>query len=49
MTKQTLLNAIMMVEIVAESAAIKTIAWNVCAMLKQKHTQVFPVNIFEIF
>ena len=49
MTKQTLLNAIMMVEIVVESVAIKTIVWNVCAMLKQKHTQVFPVNIFKIF
>ena len=49
MTKQTLLNAIMMVEIVVESVAIKTIVWNVCAMLKQKLTQVLPVNIFKIF
>ena len=47
--RQILLNAIMMVEIVVESAAIKTIVWNVCAMLKQKHTQVFPVNIFKTF
>ena len=45
MMKQILLHAIMMVEIVVESVELKTIVWNVCAMLKQKHTQVFHVSI----
>ena len=49
MMKQILLDAIMMVEIVVESVALKTIVWNVCAMLKQKHTRVFPVSILKIF
>ena len=49
MMKQILLHATMMVEIVVESVALKTIVWNVCAMLKQRHTQVFPVSILRIF
>ena len=47
MMNQILLIAIMMVEIVVEYAATKTIALNVCATLKQKRTQVFLVIIFK--
>ena len=48
MMNQILLTAIMMVAIVVEYAATKTIVLNVCATLKQKRTQVFLVIIFKI-